>query len=149
MPNVKEHWRGWYSGAYDPPPLIGYVGSFWLNTLSDGVWEKVSSYAWVLRGYLGTSTLFSAGVVFVPFTASDWSNDRITVIPLGVPAHGEVGPHIIPPRYIMSSVMALDGSYSREIGLDIIFDYTTGRINIFKTSLVKPFAGVVELRFKL
>lgn len=149
MPNVKEHWRGWYSGAYDPPPHFAYKGSFWLNTLSDGVWEKIAVDTWVLRGYLGTSTLYSAGVVFVTFIASDWVNNRITVIPLGVPVHGEIGPHIIPPRYIFSSVMALDGALTREMGMNIIFDYTTGRINIFKASLTKPFDGVIELRFKI
>jgi hypothetical protein len=149
MPSVVQQWKDWYSGAYDPPQYIAGYGNFWLNTVTKGVWEKISASAWVLRGYLGASINNVAGVVFVTFDAQDWVSNRITIIPLGIPVHGEVGPHMIPPRLIMSSIMELNGALSREIGCNVIFDYTTGRYNIYKAGLTKPFDGVAELRFAI
>lgn len=146
MPSVVQQWKDWYSGDHDPLPYVAGYGNFWLNTITKGVWEKVSVDTWVYRGKL-TDDILGNGTKIFTFESSDWAGNRLTLIPTGVPVHGEIGPHLVPPRVIWSTVMALRGAYCEQVEPEIIFDFTTGRINIYKSALDPAFRGALEIRF--
>jgi hypothetical protein len=147
MPHVQEQWKDWYSGDTDPDIYVGGKGNFWLNTGTKDVWEKTDQFVWTYRGKLFDGQ-FGYGFKEITFEPTDWTGNRITVIPTGTPTSpGEIGPHLIPPRRLYTTVSELSISRYREVGLDIQFDFTTGYITIYKAAKVPAFGGVVAIRF--
>lgn len=148
MPNVQEQWKDWYSGPSDPPNNIANIGNFWLNTLTKGVWEKTGLFVWTLRGYLGDPDS-ACGLKQFAFRASDWDGNRLTLIPLGVPVHGQIGPHLIPPRTLWPQIQHDLAGNRRDPGVSFYFDRNTGYVDIYRAGGVPAFDGILGIVFPL
>ena len=82
----------------------------------------------------------------VEFQASNWMNNRLVVLPSGIPInYNEIGPHKLPlTKFYETSVYKISGSnLTREIGLTIIHNKSTGYLTIFKAARAPSFDGVV------
>lgn len=81
------------------------------------------------------------------FYSHDWLDDKIIIIPTGVPSVGQLGPHNFPIDYLYDTQVfkfyPINGIY-KEIGISIS-QQPDGTIVIRKTSLTDDFEGIVTV----
>jgi hypothetical protein len=81
------------------------------------------------------------------FTAKDWVDNQIVIIPSGSPTGGQLGPHRLPTSFLVETTVYkyLSGTTLKEVGLDILqlFD---GKIVVKKAALIPDFDGIVSIK---
>jgi len=82
------------------------------------------------------------------FTAGDWNEHTLEIIPTGVPVIGQIGPHQLPvsgKQYDVAPFKILSVDDRRPIDLDTFVNISTGVISLKKAPAIPDFAGLVML----
>jgi len=97
---------------------------------------------------------FSADItqVEIPFSSADWVNDKLLVIPTGIPGPGQVGPHLLPVlgrQFVVNHFQTIDVNNRRPVDMADVINITTGFITVYKAPIVSPFSGVLVVSVAL
>lgn len=144
---ATQNWH-WLSGTTNPSIYAGNVHDFYLNTTTGAVFEKTARYVWTYRGLWPISSGGQGGDVTLNFTASDWLGNTLTIIPVGTPGAGQIGPHNIPAgRTLFPTVQIKVATEYQTIFIDAVCDTASNTVVITKTSTYPAFDGAVLLTY--
>lgn len=81
------------------------------------------------------------------FYAADWYNNKIEIIPTGIPTAGQLGPHLMPGDGLFETEVYQYrvGGFLESITVRIS-QYASGLVVVEKTPLTPNFNGILMLR---
>ena len=82
------------------------------------------------------------------FTRSDWVNNKIEIIPTGVPVSGQLGPHELPISDFYETAVykqMVNGSFLEWVGTHIS-QHLNGKVIVIKAPRAENFDGVIMIK---